>query len=164
MEARATALNPNAHLGSPEFKSRRIDVSVVELNKRYLLSMLESITFDSGRRRGTSVILALVLVLPATVPVLISQADAPTVPTMCNCGCGNPKGACCCSARPTSPLAMRCAGSSEPDASSPQVNPLIGPPEPISLPAPEFSTGEPAPLRLPMTDVGSRPEIPPPRA
>ena len=126
--------------------------------------MLESIKLDLGRRRGTSVILALVLVFPATVPVLISQADAPTTPTMCNCGCGNPKGACCCTSRPTSPLAMRCAGSSEPEASSPQVNPLIGPPEPISLPAPEFSTGEPAPHRLAMTDVDCRPETPPPRA
>ena len=144
----------------PENKTRRTDVNVVELNKRHLLSMLESITLGSERWRGTAVVLAVVLVFPVTVPILISR----TVPTLCNCGCGNPEGACCCSARPTSPLAMRCAGSSEPDASSPQVNPLIGPPEPILVPVPELSPGKPAPIRLLSADVGNRPEIPPPRA
>ena len=138
-------------------------VTLRELSKYHFLSMLRSVTPGSGRWRGTAVVLALVLVFPATAPILVSQTDTQTVPTMCKCGCGNPQGACCCTARPTSPLSMSCAGSSEPDASSPQVNPLLGPPEPISIPAPEFSSREPAPVRLVISDVGPRPETPPPR-
>ncbi len=102
--------------------------------------MLRSVLSGPGRWRGTAVVLALVLVFPAIAPVVVSQADAETVPTMCKCGCGNPQGACCCTARPTSPLAMRCAGSTDPDVSSPHGNPPLGPPEPISVPVPEFSS------------------------
>lgn len=143
-----------------------LGVILRELLKRRLSSVLGSIKVKVGFEgwRGTAVFLVLVLVLPATVPVFEARTTTETVPSMCKCGCDNPTGACCCTARPTSPLSMGCAGSSKPDASSPQVNPLIGPPEPISVPVPELSPCDPAPARLLWADVGIRPETPPPRA
>jgi len=139
-------------------------VTICELIKYHFLQVLKSIIFGPRRWRGTVVVLALVLVFPAIAPIVASQADTETVPTMCNCGCGNPQGACCCTARPTSPLAMRCAGSADPDVSSPHVNPPLGPPEPISVPVPEFSSRHVAHYRPVTTDFGPLPETPPPRS
>lgn len=169
-------LSPNApgeascRFGHPRFllsfeiKSVQTHVEPAGLFNCSGLLLLRSIAVGPGRWRGTAVLLVMVLVFPATVPILVGQTDASAVPGMCNCGCDNPEGSCCCSARPTSPLAMRCAGSSEPDASSPHINPLIGPPGPVLVPMPEFSSRESAPLQLLTADIGHRPEIPPPRA
>lgn len=140
-----------------------LGVILRELLKRRLSSVLGSIKVGFEGWRGTAVFLVLVLALPATVPVFEARTTTETVPSMCKCGCGNPQGACCCTAHPTTPLSMSCAESPEPDASSPQGNPLLGPPEPIAIPAPEFSTRELEAVRLVIADAGLRPETPPPR-
>lgn len=95
--------------------------------------------------------------------MVADQTDDEAVPNICKCGCGNPQGACCCVARPTSPLAMRCAGSADPDISSPHVNPPIGPPEPIAVPVPELFSRHTIHYLPVATDFGPLPETPPPR-
>ena len=108
-------------------------------------------------------ILVFVMVFPATLPMVVNATDTITAPEVCSCGCGNPEGACCCTAHRTTLLAMRCAGSSEPDAGSQQVTPPLGPLEPISIPLPEFSARNLVDLRLAFVECDPRPETPPPR-
>jgi len=104
------------------------------------------------------------MVLPAALPLMLDARESHTAHEMCSCGCGNPEGACCCTAHRASSLAMRCAGSSGPDIDSPQINPPLGPPGPIPLPLPEPSSTHPVDRLPTFTDCEPRPETPPPRA
>lgn len=85
---------------------------------------------------------------------------------MCGCGCGEPKGKCCCAAPRTSELAMGCTEREDPNQPVDAANggKIIGPPESINLSHPIPASAELADLELDFTDLDPRPEVPPPRS
>jgi hypothetical protein len=125
-----------------------------------------------GRRRGSgvrpamavAVLVVIVAFLMPSMPLVIDRGDDGA--KMCDCGCGNPEGKCCCAAPRTSLLALGCAERHDPnqpiDAAS--GGKIIGPPEPINLNLPILASAVLADHVVDFTDVGARPEVPPPRS
>jgi hypothetical protein len=110
------------------------------------------------------VLLVMVLALPSALPLMLTSQGPDIVQEACGCGCGNPKGSCCCTAPSATGLAMRCAIPNEPTADSPHLSPLMGPPESIQVPRPLSSAGEPIDQTTVFDDLEPRLETPPPRA
>ena len=106
----------------------------------------------------------IVAFLLPSMPVMIDTGNS--APTMCGCGCENPKGKCCCAAPRTSQLALGCAEREDPNQPSDTASggKIIGPPEPISLIHPLAASADLAVLALDFAELDPRPEVPPPRS
>jgi len=104
-----------------------------------------------------------VFLLPS-VPLVIDLGGDET--RMCECGCGNPEGRCCCAAPRTSVLALGCADRHDENQpiDTASGGKIIGPPEPINLNLPIPGSADLADHEIDFTDLGVRPEVPPPRS
>jgi hypothetical protein len=84
-------------------------------------------------------------------------------PTMCGCGCGNLKGACCCTSPKASGLAFRCQNQKPSDTSEGAVGgKCIGPPTPVTLISPAPSVAELVVPEPAFAGLDPLPETPPP--
>jgi hypothetical protein len=118
-----------------------------------------------ARRTTTTFVVTLIVVslLPSIPVELSSGGDEPTI---CGCGCGNPKGQCCCSAPRASGLSFSCSQREDPNEPVDVVssNKIIGPPGAVELVLPMPATADLNDLELEFSGLDPRPEIPPPRA
>lgn len=118
-----------------------------------------------ARRTAATVVVTLIVVsLLPSIPVDVSSGG--DEPTICGCGCGNPKGQCCCSAPRASGLAFSCSQREDPNEPIDVVNgdKIIGPPATIDLVLPMPAAADLNDPELEFSGLGPRPEIPPPRA
>ena len=119
-----------------------------------------------GVRQLAVVVVLSAFLLPGVADIEWSAPVTDEAPeAMCHCGCGNPEGRCCCTARSASRLGMTCSerDDSPIDIDSSGTGKFIGPMAKavISgiLPAHERLTDiEPA-----HTELDPAPEVPPPR-
>ena len=113
----------------------------------------------------TAVIAVLVWSLLPAIPI-VSAAGDHGVPTICECGCGNPKGQCCCAAVKTDRLAFGCSEREDPNdpVTSSDGGKIIGPPAPIRVIGPTRGSGDLIEPEFGFSGLGPRPEIPPPQA
>ena len=118
-----------------------------------------------ARRTAATVVVTLIVVsLLPSIPVDFSSGG--DEPTICGCGCGNPKGQCCCSAPRASGLAFSCSQRDDPNEPIDVVNSdkIIGPPGAIDLVLPMPVVADLNDLEFQFSGLDPRPEIPPPRA
>ena len=142
--------------------------SIWRLNKGHF----DFMTRPQGRMRGsrarrtamTFVVTLIVVSFLPSIPVDFSSGG--DEPTICACGCGNPKGECCCSAPRASGLAFSCSQREDPNEPVDVVNgdKIIGPPGAIELVLPIPAVADLTDPELEFSGLGPRPEIPPPRA
>jgi hypothetical protein len=106
----------------------------------------------------------LVWTLVPSIPIAV--AGDQDVPTICECGCGNPKGQCCCVAPKANPLAFGCSQREDPNdpVDTADGGKIIGPPASARLGGPTRAPGDLEEPRFAFSGLGLRPEIPPPQA
>lgn len=130
------------------------------------------VTRPQGRMRGsrarrTTVAFVVTLIVVSLLPSIpVDFSPGGDEPTICGCGCGNPKGQCCCSAPRASGLAFSCSQREDPNEPIDVANgnKIIGPPGTIELALPMPAVADLTDPELEFPGLALRPEIPPPRA
>ena len=141
---------------------------ILPLNRRHPDFMMRPVRRMRGsraRRTTTTFVVTLIVVsLLPSIPADLSSGGGE--PTICECGCGNPKGQCCCSAPRASGLSFSCSQREDPNEPFDVVSSdkIIGPPGAVELVLPMPAVADLNDLELEFSGLDPRPEIPPPRA